>query len=142
MLGRFKRNDSVGFQEELSRLLSDMFMSTTYSDNFTPQVDVVETIQHIKIMVDIPGVNEEDIELTFEDNVFTLKGKKEREKGLKQENYYTKERYYGSFLRKIHIPKKINKDTINAKFKSGVLEITADKIEQEKTKKISVEVEK
>ena len=135
--------DVFNLQEEVNRLFDDFFLPTEAGGEFpfVPSVDISETKNQIKVKADIPGISEKDIELTLENNILTIKGKREEEKETKEENFYSRERVYGSFLRQIQIPKKIKQDSIKAKFKNGVLEVVMDKAEEEKTKAIPISIE-
>ncbi|MBC7197434.1 MAG: Hsp20/alpha crystallin family protein [Deferribacterales bacterium] len=149
MLERWRRRsispfrDVFNLQEEVNKLFDDFFLPTESGGDFpfVPSVDISETKNQIKVKADLPGISEKDIELTLENNILTIKGKREEEKETKEENFYSRERVYGSFLRQIQIPKKIKQDSIKAKFKNGVLEVVMDKAEEEKTKAIPISVE-
>jgi HSP20 family protein len=149
MLERWRRRsispfrDVFNLQEEVNKLFDDFFLPAESGGDFpfVPSVDISETKNQIKVKADLPGISEKDIELTLENNILTIKGKREEEKETKEENFYSRERVYGSFLRQIQIPKKIKQDSIKAKFKNGVLEVVMDKAEEEKTKAIPISVE-
>ena len=107
----------------------------------TPAIDVVDTPESIQVKVELPGVKKEDVEITFKDDVLTIKGEKKEEKEEKSENRYYVERSYGTFSRSITLPSSIKSDKVNASFKDGVLEVTLPKAEEEKVKKVEIKVD-
>jgi len=135
--------DVFDLQEEVNRLFDDFFLPSAQVRDFPfmPHVDISENNNQIKVKADLPGVTEKDIELTLENNILTIRGKREEEKETKEENYYSKERVYGAFMRQVQIPKRVNADSVKAKFKNGVLEVVMDKAEEEKSKKIAIQAE-
>lgn len=86
-----------------------------------PQLDIQQDDQTIRVEADLPGVKEDDIELTVEDGVLTLAGEKRSER--KDESGYS-ERSYGRFERRIALPANVDEDTCSAQFKDGVLTVT------------------
>ena len=96
--------------------------------DFSPRIDVSETDQAYNISAELPGLDENDIEVTLEHNTLTISGEKKAEKEDKGKNYYHLERSYGSFRRNIPLPPNIEADKIDANFKKGVLNITLPKI--------------
>ncbi len=107
---------------------------------FSPRVDVTETDKEIKVEAELPGMDEDDINVTFDRDVLTISGEKKAEKEEKHKNYYHMERHYGSFHRAIPMPVEIDADKIDAKFKKGVLTITLPKTKeaQASAKRIAV----
>jgi len=90
----------------------------------TPLVDtfVKGNIYHIK--AELPGVSTEDIDLSVDKNVLTLKGERKSDKETKDEDYYLRETRFGSFVRRFDLPAGANTDDIHASFDNGILEIT------------------
>ena len=95
--------------------------------DFSPRIDVSETDQAYNISAELPGLDENNIEVTLEQNALTISGEKKTEKEDKGQNYYRMERSYGSFQRIIPLPSDIEADKIEANFKKGVLNITLPK---------------
>ena len=108
---------------------------------WAPSVDIKEEVDKFVIHADIPGVKPEDIEVSMEAGVLTVKGEKESEAKTEKEGYKRVERTYGSFYRRFSLPDTADGDAINAKCKHGVLEITIPKREAVKPKRISVAAE-
>ncbi len=140
-------NDLDLFRRELSSIFDDFFdlKSTGFTEfQWAPAVDVEETKNEINVKADIPGLSEKDLNVSLENNVLTISGEKKEEKKeeAKDRHYIVTERRYGSFSRSIRLPEGINSEKITAKFKNGVLHVMIPKTEQEKTKKISISVNK
>lgn len=131
-------------QDEMNRLFNDFFGSGELPEaaDFVPGLDISETKNEIKVKVDLPGLTEKDVEVNLSGDILSIKGERKEETEEKEENYYRKERVYGTFLRQIQIPKKIKTDQVKAKFKNGVLHVTLPKAEEALEKGIKVEVEK
>jgi len=109
---------------------------------FSPRVDVVESEKDIQITAELPGLDDEDINITVSNNVLTLSGEKKEEKEDKGENYYRMERSYGSFHRSVQLPCEVNSDKAEATFKKGILNITLPKvIEGRESKKITIKAQ-
>jgi HSP20 family protein len=106
---------------------------------WTPAVDIKEDTDKFVLYADIPGVKPEEIDISMENGVLTIKGEKKNEARTEQEGYKRVERTYGSFYRRFSLPDTANAEAINAKSKNGVLEIVIPKREAVKPKKISVE---
>ncbi len=108
-----------------------------------PKVDVEETENEIRVTANIPGIDAENINVEVGDDYLSLSGKIEKED--KAEDRYGKvyryEREFGEFRREFALPARVNKDNIVAKSKNGVLSITLPKSEEEKKKKVKIEVE-
>ena len=93
------------------------------------------------IHADIPGVKPENIDISMEAGVLTVKGKKDSESKTEKEGYKRVERSFGSFYRRFSLPDSANDEAINAKCKLGVLEIIIPKKEAVKPKRIHVSLE-
>jgi len=105
---------------------------------WAPAVDIKEEADKFVIHADIPGVKPEDIEVSMEAGVLTVKGQKETEVKTEKEGYKRIERTSGSFYRRFSLPDSADGDAINAKCKLGVLEIIIPKREAIKPKRINV----
>lgn len=108
---------------------------------WAPAVDIKEEQDRFVIHADIPGVNPEDIDVSMEDGVLTIKGEKNTEAKTEKDNYKRVERIYGSFYRRFSLPDTADNEAISAKCRNGVLDIVIPKREAVKPKKISVAVE-
>lgn len=130
-------------QQEMNRVFDDFFQGTAFapfpatggrSVGFHPSVDVREGAKEIVVHAELPGMEEKDVELLLEESVLVLKGEKKFEKEDKGEGYHTIERSYGSFQRVIPLPREIDLNKAQARFKNGVLTVTLPKLEQAKAK--------
>jgi HSP20 family protein len=117
---------------EMNRLFDDVLRnfdgrlpSTGLGGMGWPHTDIVETDKEYRVTADLPGLEEKDIELTFEDGVLTLKGEKKVEHD--SNGMLHSERYYGRFQRALSIGPDVDKDKVNASFKNGVLTVVLPK---------------
>lgn len=92
-----------------------------------PDLDVHENDKSISIEVELPGVEEKDVSVTFANGYLTVRGEKKTEREEKKENYYLAERSFGSFERSLRLPDTLDDSKIEARFDKGVLKITAAK---------------
>jgi HSP20 family protein len=92
------------------------------------------------IRADVPGMKPEDLAVTVEDDVLTIRGHREEEKEVKEEDYYCAERATGEFVRKVRLPEGVTADQVEAHRENGVLEVTipAPKAAESKAVKIPV----
>jgi len=97
------------------------------SDVMVPDLDVHENEKSMTIEVELPGVEEKDVSVTFNNGYLTIKGEKKTEHEEKKENYYVSERSFGSFERALRLPDTLDESKIEARFDKGVLKISAPK---------------
>jgi len=124
-------------QQDMNRLFDEFFrgfgLTPFFSafgeqwDVFSPRVDVVENDKTIEVSVELPGMDEKDVNVTVSRDALTVSGEKREEREDRGRNYYHMERSYGSFRRSIPLPCEINTDKAEAIFKNGVLTITLPK---------------
>jgi len=124
-------------QRELERSGAE---GSTATAEWAPAVDIKEEADKFVIHADIPGVKPEEIDISMEDGVLTIKGEKKSESKTEKEGYKRVERTYGSFYRRFSLPDTANADAISAASKNGVLEVIIPKREAVQPKKISVKV--
>lgn len=105
-----------------------------------PQMDVMEDEKEVKVMAELPGLEEKDIDLTLNKDHLMLKGEKKEEKEEKGKSFYRHERYFGSFRREVDLPCDVQTEKANAVFKNGLLTITIPKSQEalKETKKIPI----
>lgn len=109
---------------------------------FSPQFDVKETKDAYMFKADIPGIREQDVEVTLTGTRLTVSGKREQEKEEKGETYYACERSYGAFTRSFTLPEGADAEHVKAELKDGVLTIVLAKKPELQPKKIDVKGEK
>ena len=109
---------------------------------WAPAIDVLEKEDKFLVKVELPGVNEEDVNVSVAGNTLTVEGKKEAESEVKKKGYYYTETSYGSFSRSITMPSTVDVTKIEANYDKGVLEITVPKAPEVKPKKITIAAKK
>jgi HSP20 family protein len=127
------------FQESVNRGGSDEALTTS---NFAPPVDVYEDEHNITLKIEVPGIDEKDINVSIENNTLTVRGERRFEKDEKEENFQRIERMFGSFTRSFTLPNTVDPEQISAHYEKGVLKICLSKRAEAKPKLIKVTVEK
>jgi HSP20 family protein len=107
-----------------------------------PAMDMFEKDDRYVVKAELPGMKEEDVDISLVGNRLTLKGERKAETEVKEENYYRSERSYGNFFRSIDLPSDADPDKIEANYEDGVLEVTIPKTEAVKPKKVAVSAKK
>jgi HSP20 family protein len=124
------------FRESL-REGQDESLSTS---GFAPAVDVYEDEHNVTLKIEVPGIDEKDIDVRIENNLLTVHGERKIEKEEKEENYRRVERHYGSFTRTFTLPNTVDTDSVSATYDKGVLKIRLAKKAEAKPKQIKVNV--
>jgi HSP20 family protein len=114
--------------------------SSVEENGWKPLVDVVDNKDGILLKVEIPGVKQEDISISVEDNTLTVKGDRKQESQVNEEGCSRFERSYGVFQRSVLLPPTVDAERVKATYKDGVLEIQLPKKEEAKPKTIKIEV--
>ncbi len=112
------------------------------SGEFVPaHMDVSETEDQVRIYVELPGVSQDAVDVTLEDDVLTVRGEKKLErKEDEKENYHLIERSYGTFQRSLRLPFRVEPDQVQAEFNNGVLTVTLPKTkEQDRARRIQIQ---
>jgi len=117
------------------------FSSDTYEGSWVPAVDVVESENNYTIKADLPGLKKEELSVSVDGDVLTIKGEKKEESESKEEGLIRRERSTGSFYRSVLLPNSVDVTQIKASYKNGVLELTAPKKEESKPNLIDIDVE-
>ena len=105
-----------------------------------PRLDLSETGEEFRITADVPGMTEDDIELTVSDNHLAISGERSHEETAHEEDFVRRERSYGMFHRRVPLPDGIDRDNISATFNNGVLKIEIPKTEEAKSNWRQIEV--
>jgi HSP20 family protein len=108
------------------------------SGSFIPPVDVYEDEQNLVLKLEVPGLNEEDINVSLENETLTVQGERKFEKEEKEENFHRIERRYGSFSRTFKLPNTVDSDKVEASYEKGILKISLAKKAEAKPKQIKV----
>jgi HSP20 family protein len=106
--------------------------------NFVPPVDVYEDEQNLILKLEVPGVNESDLNVSVENSTLTIQGERKFEKEEKEENFHRIERRYGSFLRTFKLPNTVDAEKVEASYDKGILKITLAKRAEAKPRQIKV----
>jgi len=93
------------------------------------------------IKLDLPEINRDDVKVSLNENTLSISGERRFENEQKRENYHRVERSYGQFYRSFTLPPNVDRTSIDAKFKDGVLKLTLPKREETKPKQIEVKVQ-
>jgi HSP20 family protein len=129
----------------LSNNLNHLFRSQQEENRdflgaWSPVVDIYNNGSNIVIHAEVPGMKKDDIDVHVENNVLTIRGKKERNEEVKKDGYFRSERAYGSFSRSFSLPNTVNVKKIHAEYKEGVLTLQLTKTEEAKPRQIEVKV--
>ena len=125
------------FRESYRGEGSDESLTTS---SFAPAVDVYEDQHQVSLKIDVPGIDEKDIDVRVENNTLTVTGERKIEKEEKEENFRRVERQYGSFTRTFTLPQTVDTENVAATYDKGVLKITLPKKAEAKPKQIKVNV--
>jgi HSP20 family protein len=130
-------------QEEVNRLFSTN-MTRAFGDEgigrgaWNPSVDIYENKDQIVLEAELPGMKQEDFELTVENSVITLRGERRFEKFDDADNYHRVERSYGAFTRSFTLPHTVSAEGATAEYQNGVLRVTLPKREETKSRRIEI----
>ncbi len=141
-VARVESHPFATLQREIDRLFEDFtrgFPSLGFAgSDVMPTMDVAETEKEIDITVELPGLEEKDVQIDIVDNVLTIRGEKRGETEEKDKNHRLLERSYGSFARTLELPEGINADAIKATIDKGVLKVRVPKPAPAQARKIEV----
>jgi len=135
--------DLRSLQEEVNRLFSTN-LSRSFGDEgigrgaWAPSVDIYENKDQIVLEAELPGMKQEDFDLSIESNVITLRGERRFEKTDETDNYHRVERSYGAFTRSFTLPQTVSAEEARAEYSNGVLRVTLPKREEAKSRRIEV----
>jgi HSP20 family protein len=143
------RSDIDTLHREMDRLFEDLWRergrfsilpAISSTGGSWPSIDETEDEKGYRISVELPGMDQKDVEVTLADGVLTIRGEKKQEDTEKRWDYYRTERSYGSFRRVLAIPGEVDESKIQASFRKGVLTVDLPKSEeaQKKVKHIDI----
>ncbi len=132
-----------GLHNEMGRIFGDLLGSDengTDTENapWMPMADICETENGFEIRAELPGVSENDVNISVTDNLLTIKGDKHQEEASEGKNYHRVERRYGSFQRSFTLPRHVETAGIKAKFADGILTLEIPKAEVAKPTEIPI----
>ena len=132
-------------QDRMNRLFRESYgpeghEESLISTRFAPPVDVYEDEHTVTLKIEVPGIDEKDVDVRVENNVLTVHGERKVEKEEKEENFRRIERQYGSFTRTFTLPSTVDAERIQADYDKGILKIVLPKKAEAKPKQIKVNV--
>ena len=137
-------SDMFSLQREMNRVFDSFFRGADepglLNGTWIPAVDVAEGDDAYTVKMELPGVNKDDVKITLESNVLTIRGEKQAETEVNEKNFHRTERSYGSFQRSFTLPTSVKNDKIDAVYKDGILTVSLPKAEEAKPKQIEVKV--
>ena len=135
--------DVLSLREAMNQLMEESYVRPAAGRNgqsFVPALDMSETEEGYLVEAAVPGLKPEDLEITVENNVLTLKGETRQQAEDKKRNYHRVERRYGAFQRTIALPTTVKADGIQAEMNNGILRLDIPKAEEVKPRRIDVKV--
>jgi HSP20 family protein len=134
----------TALQSRMSRLFEEQYggnrEEVLTAGAFVPPVDIYEDEHSIQLKLEVPGIEEKDLDVKVENNVLTVSGERKFEKEEKEENFRRVERRYGSFIRTFTLPNTVNAEEVSADYTNGVLKIRLGKRAEAKPKQIKVNI--
>ena len=132
-------------QDRMNRLFRESYNDAGQDESlttsrFAPAVDVYEDEHQVTLKIEVPGIEEKDIDVRVENNTLTVQGERKIEKEEKEENYRRVERQYGNFTRTFTLPQTVDSEKVSANYDKGVLKITLPKRAEAKPKQIKVNI--
>lgn len=136
--------EMASMRSQMDRLMSDVFnapaawQNDEYAGYMRLALDVAENDENYTVHASVPGINPEDLDISFTENTLTIKGETKDEREDENEKWHLRERRFGSFMRSISLPTSVNADAIDAHFENGVLTLTLPKVEEVKPRRITI----
>ncbi|MCX6810173.1 MAG: Hsp20 family protein [Candidatus Berkelbacteria bacterium] len=129
--------EAVSLRDAMDRLFEDSVI-TPKTGGVMPKIDILETKTAIMVSAELPGIEEDKVNVEIMDNVMTISGEKVEEKVEDGEGYHYKESHSGAFARSFSLPADVKTEKAEAEMKNGVLMISVPKVEPKQAKKISI----
>jgi HSP20 family protein len=144
-ISRYRDPASLFGLHRLNRILDEAFASPAFAEQgdvitstwFAP-TDVSEDANSLRITMELPGVNADDVRLSLENNILTIRGEKKQQAEENNERVHRFERTYGMFERTFALPNTVDPEKIEARYENGVLFVTIPKAERAKPREIRV----
>jgi HSP20 family protein len=128
-------------QSEVNRLFDTFFggrPSNGTLRRWVPAMDLVETEDHLVLKADLPGLEQDDVNIEVKDGVLTVSGERKAEHEERTDGYYRVERAFGGFSRSLSLPEHVDAESIDASFDKGVLEVRIPKPEERKPHRVEI----
>jgi HSP20 family protein len=143
-MGKFEPTRAFkGLRNEIDTLF-DRFVErplSTLTGQLVPPIDISETDTEIIVKMEVPGMEEEDLDVSITNDILTVRGEKKKEREESGKTYHIVERTFGTFTRSVTLPVAVRVEMIRASYKKGVLEINLPKKELSQAKKIEIKCE-
>ena len=132
----------VALQNRVNSLFREMNEgdSPLTTASFVPAVDIYEDSKKVVLKLEVPGINEKDLDIRVENNTLTVKGERKFEKEEKEENFHRIERRYGTFYRAFTLPSTVDTEHVQANYENGILKLELSKKPEAQPKQIKVNV--
>jgi HSP20 family protein len=132
----------VSMQNRLNSIFRDLNDgdSPLTTASFVPAVDIYEDAKKVVLKLEVPGIDQKDLDIRVENNTLTVKGERKFEKEEKEENFHRIERRYGSFYRAFTLPSTVNTEDVKASYDAGVLKLELAKKPEAQPKQIKINV--
>ncbi len=135
----------ASLQSDMAQMMNTFFGPSPFaaspgngSSVWLPPVDITESEDALLLSFDLPGMQEDEIQVELDENVLTVSGERRRKSDVKQDDYFRFERRVVAFSRSVSLPAGVKDDQIDASYENGVLEIRVPKPEQYKPKRIQI----
>jgi len=133
----------VTMQNRLNSLFRDLNNdgdSPLSTAAFVPAVDIYEDEKKVMLKLEVPGIDEKDLDVSVENNTLTVKGERKFEADEKEQNFHRIERSYGSFFRAFTLPSSVNTEDVAASYNAGVLKLELHKKPEAQPKQIEIKM--
>lgn len=130
--------DIANLQRDMNEMMGWAFGPARRTGNLLPPIDAFRTDEALVVTIELPGVRPDDVEVTVEDGVLTLRGERRADEKVTQEQWVRRERAYGSFERSFTLPDGVNPDMITASFENGLLELRIPHPPEKAPRRISI----
>ncbi len=132
-------------QEEMDRLMERPLRSSHLLKGeetfFAPDIDVKDEKDEVIVRADIPGIKKDELNISVQDDILTVKGERKEEQEKKGKDYYYAERFHGTFSRAVELPSKVRATDVKASYKDGVVEIHLPKDATAKPREVKIQIQ-
>ena len=130
--------------DRMNRLFNETYGTQSREEgltsSFVPAVDIYEDEHYVTVKMEVPGIDQKDIDVRLENNTLTVRGERKFDKEEKEENFHRIERRYGSFYRAFTLPNTLDAEKVQADYENGILKIKLAKKAEAKPKQIKVNI--
>src|ERR1035441_9727510 len=135
--------DVIALQSRMNSLFRDLNGENdpVAAASFVPAVDIYEDAQRVVLKLEVPGIEEKDLDVRVENHTLTVKGERKFEAEEKEQNFHRIERRYGSFYRAFTLPSTVDTQNVTASYNAGVLKLELQKKPEAQPKQIKINVE-